>query len=240
MKYFALTMLAAFVASPVMAEMPIQPPPPPALSGTRLELSARGEVKRVPDVAVISTGVVTQAADAASAMRDNAARMARVVAALKRAGIADKDISTTAVSLMPQYRYNNNQAPLITGYQASNQLTVKFREIARSGAILDVLVKEGANEINGPNLVLDNPEAALDEARAAAIRTARARADIYAAAAGMKVKRIIAISENEGMTIMPRPMLGMMAKEASASADTVIMPGEQSLGITLSFVFELQ
>lgn len=238
MKFFALTMLAALAATPAVADMPTSNAP--AFTGTRLELSARGEVKRVPDVAVISTAVVTQAVDAATAMRDNAARMARVTAALKRAGITEKDISTTAVSLTPQYRYNNNQAPLITGYQASNQLSIRFRDIARSGTILDNLVKEGANEINGPSLVLDNPEAALDEARAAAIRTARARADIYAVAAGMKVKRLVSISENEAMTIVPRPMMAMMAKEASAAADTVIMPGEQTLGVTLAFVFELQ
>lgn len=238
MKSFALMMLAALAATPAMADMPATTPS--TFSGTRLELSARGEVKRVPDVAVISTGVVTQAADAATAMRDNAARMARVAAALKRAGVADKDISTTAVNLTPQYRYNNNQAPLITGYQASNQLSIRFRDIARSGTILDILVKEGANEINGPSLVLDNPEAALDEARAAAIRTARARADIYAAAAGMKVRRLVSISENEAMTIVPRPMMAMMAKEAGPAADTMIMPGEQTLGVTLAFIFELQ
>lgn len=209
-----------------------------ALNGTRLEISVRGEVKRVPDVAVISTGVVTQSADAATVMRDNAARMARVLAALKRAGVADKDVTTSAVNLSPQYRYNNNQPPVITGYQANNQVTVRFRDITRSGAILDALVKEGSNEINGPSLTIDKPEEALDEARIAAITAGRARAEVYANAAGMKIKRIISISENDGMSVVPRPMMTMMAK--SAEADTAIMPGEQSLGMTVTMVFELQ
>lgn len=210
----------------------------PVINGTRLEISVRGEVKRIPDVAVISTGVITQSADAATVMRDNAARMARVLAALKRAGVADKDVTTSAVNLSPQYRYNNNQPPVITGYQANNQVTVRFRDITRSGAIIDALVKEGSNEINGPSLTIDKPEAALDEARIAAITAGRARAEVYASAAGMKIKRIVSISENEGMSVVPRPMMTMMAK--SAEADTVIMPGEQALGMTVTMVFELQ
>jgi uncharacterized protein len=237
LKRFGAAVCAALIlALPAVADA--QNATQAALSGTRLEISVRGEVKRVPDVAVISTGVITQSADAATVMRDNAARMARVLAALKRAGVADKDVTTSAVNLSPQYRYNNNQPPVITGYQANNQVTVRFRDITRSGAILDALVKEGSNEINGPSLTIDKPEAALDEARVAAITAGRARAEVYANAAGMKIKRIVSISENEGMSVVPRPMMAMMAK--SAEADTVIMPGEQALGMTVTMVFELQ
>lgn len=237
MKRFGAAVCAAYIlALPAVADA--QNATQAALSGTRLEISVRGEVKRVPDVAVISTGVITQSADAATVMRDNAARMARVLAALKRAGVADKDVTTSAVNLSPQYRYNNNQPPVITGYQANNQVTVRFRDITRSGAILDALVKEGSNEINGPSLTIDKPEVALDEARIAAITAGRARAEVYASAAGMKIKRIISISESEGMSVVPRPMMAMMVK--SAEADTVIMPGEQSLGMTVTMVFELQ
>ena len=235
MRPYFLAALAALAMTPAtMADAQTAP----VISGTRLELSARGEVKRVPDVAVISTGVVTQAADAATAMRENAARMARVLAALKRAGVAEKDVTTSSINLMPQYRYNNNQPPVITGYQAGNQLSVRFRDIGKSGAILDALVAQGSNEISGPTLMLDNSEAALDEARIAAIKAGRARAEIYAAAAGMRIKRIIAISENDGMNVVPRPMMLNMAK--SAEADTVVMPGEQSLGVTVMMAFELQ
>lgn len=237
MKSSVAAVFAAYIlAFPAVADA--QTMAQAALNGTRLEISVRGEVKRVPDVAVISTGVVTQSADAATVMRDNAAQMARVLAALKRAGVADKDVTTSAVNLSPQYRYNNNQPPVITGYQANNQVTVRFRDITRSGAILDALVKEGSNEINGPSLTIDKPEEALDEARIAAITAGRARAEVYANAAGMKIKRIISISENDGMSVVPRPMMTMMAK--SAEADTVIMPGEQSLGMTVTMVFELQ
>lgn len=211
----------------------------PHISGTRLDVTARGDVRRVPDVAVISAGVVTQAADAATAMRDNAARMARVIAALKKAGVADRDVSTSSINLSPQYRYVENQTPVITGYQASNQLTIRFRDIAKSGAILDVLVKEGANQINGPTLIIDKPEAAQDEARIEAVKQARARADLYARATGLKVKRIISISESDGFSGGPVPMV-MMARSADAEAKSEVLPGEQSVGVTVSVVFELE
>ncbi len=212
----------------------------PVITGTRLDVSARGEVKRVPDVAVISAGVVTQSANAASAMQENAARMSRVLAALRKAGVAEKDISTTAISLSPQYRYAENQPPVITGYQASNQVTVRFRDIGKSGTILDALVKEGSNQINGPSLVIDKPEAAQDEARVAAVKAARARADLYAAATGMKVKRIVSISESEGVSGGPVPMMMARGMASDAMAKTEIAPGEQEVAVNLSVVFELQ
>jgi uncharacterized protein len=239
MKPFALGLLgAAALGLPAMTEA--QTVSGPVLTGTRLDITARGEVKRVPDVAVISAGVVTQSANAGAAMQENAARMSRVLAALKKAGVAEKDVSTSAISLSPQYRYIENQAPTITGYQANNQVTIRFRDIGKSGAILDALVKEGSNQINGPSLEIDNPAAAQDEARIAAVKSARARADLYASATGLKVKRIVSISESEGFSGGPVPMMvrGMMAD--SAMAKTEVMPGEQQVGITVSVVFELQ
>jgi uncharacterized protein YggE len=210
------------------------------ISGTRLDLQARGESRVVPDIAVISAGVVTQSTDAASAMRDNAAKMARMMAALKRAGLADRDIQTQSVNLSPQYRYNNNEAPVITGYQASNTLNVRFRDIAKSGAVLDVLVKEGANQINGPTLTVDKPEAAQDAARLEALKALQTRAAMYAKAAGLTVRRIVSISESIEYSGGPVPVMARMAMAEGGEAKTSVAPGEQSIGVTLSAVFELQ
>ena len=126
---------------------------------------------------------------------------------------------------------------MITGYQASNQVNVRFRDIARAGAILDVLVREGANQINGPTLTLDRPEAALDEARLAAVKQARARADLYAGAAGLRVKRIVSITEAEGFS-PPVPVMAQRANMAEAKTD--VLPGEQQVGVSVSVVFELE
>jgi uncharacterized protein YggE len=228
----------ALAATPLAAQvqsLPVQP-----INGTVLDVTAQGETRRTPDIATISAGVVTQAADAATAMRENAGRMERVIAALKRAGVADRDIRTANISLSPQYRYANNEPPVITGYQASNNVTVRFRDIARSGTVLDALVATGANQINGPELGLDNPAAALDEARIDAVAKARARAELYAKAAGLRVKRIMSISESAFE--MPRPMPVMLRSmdAAEAAPSSKILPGEQALNVSLSVRFELE
>jgi uncharacterized protein YggE len=211
---------------------------PPALAGTRLDISASGEVTRQPDIATLSAGVVTQASSAAAAMADNAKRMAAATAALRKAGVADRDIQTATLSLQPQYRYADNQPPVITGYQASNQLTITFHDIGRAGTILDALVGEGVNQISGPDFAVEHPDAALDEARTLAIRSAQARAQLYARAAGLSVKRIVSISESGAdMPQPPRPMM-MMAR--AKSADTELAPGDQKLAVTVQVSFELQ
>ena len=208
------------------------------IAGTRLDINAVGEVTRVPDIAVINAGVVTRAATARSAMQQAAAKMARVRAALTKAGVADRDIQTSNISLNPDYVYENNKAPRLVAYNASNQLNVRFRDVASAGEILDALVAEGANSINGPTLTIDKPELALDEARAKAVAAGRARADLYARAMGMRVVRVVVVSESGGYS-MPPPMPVMMRAEA-ADASTKIDAGEQKLQVNLAMTFELQ
>jgi uncharacterized protein YggE len=210
-----------------------------SIAGTRLDITATGEVTRVPDVAIISAGVVSRAATASAAMQDAANRMDRVLAALKRAGVESRDIQTSSVNLNPEYRYPENQSPQLVGYQASNTVTVRFRDIRNSGKILDALVSEGANQINGPSLTVDKPEAALDEARAKAVAEGRARAELYARSLGLHVARVVAVSESGGYAVPPPPPMPVMAR-AYESAQTKIEPGEQKLQVTLTMTFELR
>ena len=212
----------------------------PVLAGTRLDVNATGEVTRVPDLAIISAGVQTLQPTASGAIEENATRMERVRAALKRAGIADRDIQTSTISLNPEYRYNENQPPRLTGYRATNTVNVKFRDLKRTGAILDALVAEGANQINGPNLTIDKPESAYDEARVKAIANGKARAELYARALGKRVVRILSVSESGAFVPPPMPFGRDMAQAASAVAKTEIDPGTQELSVTVSMSFELQ
>ena len=196
------------LAAPAMSQ-PMPPGAAPAMlrDATLLDISARGEARKAPDLAIINAGVVTQAADAATAIRDNAARMARVAAALTK---------------------------------AMNTLTIRFRDIARAGAILDALVASGVNQINGPELTLDDPAAALDAARLEAMAKARARAELYARAAGLKVARIVSISESTGgFRPIPMPMMRMDAA-AAPPAESRIQPGEQSVAVEVAVRFELR
>jgi uncharacterized protein len=210
-----------------------------AIAGSRLDISATGEVTRVPDIAIISAGVVSRSATATGALQDAADRMQRVLTALKRAGVEDRDVQTSNISLNPEYRYVENQPPQLTGYTASNQLTIRFRDIRNSGKILDALVSQGANQINGPSLTIDKPEAALDEARARAIAAGRARAELYARSLGMRIVRVVSVSESGGYA--PPPPMPMYARaEIAQAADTKVVPGEQKLQVTLAMTFELQ
>ena len=234
--FAALMLGAATISSAADAE---QASITQTITGTRLDINATGEVTRVPDVAVISAGVVSRSPTASAALQDSANRMDRVLAALKRAGVADRDVQTSNVNLNAEYRYPDNQSPQLVGYTATNSVTIRFRDIRNSGKILDALVSEGSNQISGPNLVVDKPEAALDEARAKAIATGRARADLYARSLGMRVVRVVAINESGGYYAPPAPPPPpMMARAEMAS--TRIEPGEQKLQVNVGMTFELQ
>ena len=234
----SLLAVAAFPTAVTAQTTTVEPMIP--ASGTILDVTAEGRTTRVPDIATIRAGVVAQATTAAAALGDNAARIDKVLAALRRAGVAPRDIATASVTLSPQYRYGENVAPVITGYQATNGVTIRFRDVAKAGTILDALVAQGANQIDGPDLSIDKADAALDEARADAVKRAKARADLYAAAAGMKVARIVSIAEagqNDGGE-GPRPIFA--ARAMSADAKTVVVPGEKDVTATLSVRFLLQ
>ena len=226
----ALTVLS----TPALAQETAKPAP---ILGTMLAITATGEAHRVPDLATVTAGVVTQGSNAGAALADNARRMTVTVAAIRKAGVVDRDVQTSAVRLQPQYRYGDNQPPVLTGYQTSNQVPVRMRDLARAGSVIDALVAAGANQIDGPNLSVDKPETALDEARTAAVTQARSRATLYAQAAGLRLKRIVSISEegSSGGPVRPMPMMAMARK-----AETPIEPGEETLSVNLRVVFELE
>lgn len=234
--FAALMLGAAALPSPAAAQ---QSTITQTIAGTRLDISATGEVTRVPDLAVISAGVVTRSATASGALQDTAGRMQRVLAALKRAGVEDRDVQTSNVGLNPEYRYVQDQPPQLVGYTASNRVTIRFRDIRSSGKILDALVAEGANQIEGPSLTVDKPESALDEARAKAIAIGRARAELYARSLGLRVVRVVSVNENvENYPVPPRPM--MIEARQGLPAATTIEAGEQKLQAKVAMTFELQ
>lgn len=232
-----ILLAAALLAAPALAQMPAAAPP----AATTLTVTAEGKVARAPDVADLSAGVVTQAATATAAMSDNAQRMTAVVAALRKAGVADRDIQTAGLNLNPQYRYVDNQPPQLVGYQASNTVQVRVRDLKNMGHAIDALVASGANQVNGPNFRLDKPDAALDEARTKAVTAARARAALYASAAGMKVRRIVSINEAGGYAPPPYPAPMVRATMAMAEkADTPVAPGEVEQAVSVTVTFELE
>jgi hypothetical protein len=195
-------------------------------------------------------------------MAENARRMDRVVAALRRAGIAQRDIQTSSISLQPRYTNperdammrsrdlrepyvppQNPEPPRIIAYEARNQVQVRVRRLGEMGRIIDTLIEQGANQVDGPSFTLDEPAAALDQARAEAIADGMRRAELYARAAGMRVGRILSISE--GGSYYPPSVVTYSAQERGGGPmpppppPTIVAVGELSLGIAVSMQFEL-
>ena len=247
MKRFAFALLCA-VALPSAAALAQQTAPPVTIApgNTLLTVSADGRSLRAPDLAVFNAGVTSSGKTAGEALRSNAADMNRVIAALKKAGIADRDIQTSNLSLNPVYapqiqrpdgRYEQPEQRII-GYQANNSVTVRQRKLGEFGRVIDTLVEAGANQVNGPSFQMDEPDAATDEARLAAMKKARARAELYARAAGLRVGRILSISESGGYNPGPPVVYARMAAESDA-APSPVAAGEIQLNANVTVMFEL-
>lgn len=241
--------LIAIGAGPLLAQTPAPDAPPPPPIGhhamkhpgkhpgpmARLTVTGEGQSSAQPDMATISLGVSSRAATAAEAMAQNAEAQGKVIEALKAEGIEARDIQTSGLNLSPMIDYQDGQAPKLTGYAAQNMVTLRVRDIAALGGVLDKLVGSGANEISGISFSREDMTPALDAARAAAIVDARHRAEVMAEAAGMALGPLISLSEAQSGG-GPRPM--MMAAEAKR-ADTPIEAGELSVSANVTAVFAM-
>ncbi|GAB5456693.1 MAG: hypothetical protein Hens2KO_29220 [Henriciella sp.] len=205
---------------------------------TTLSISAEGSVNREPDIAFLNAGVQTQGETAQTAMAANATAMNGVFDALAAANVDAKDMQTSNFSLQPQYDYSNRsngQPPRQTGYQASNQLTVRVRDLDNLGKTMDALVGAGGNTFSGLRFALEDDRAAKNAARDIAMKEAIARAELYAAASGYEVARVVTISESGGYN--PQPM-AVMARSAESS--TPIASGEVGYSVSVNVTFELR
>ena len=239
----AMSALAGCATAPMATAQPPMPMPPgmPAMNSiqpeTTITLMGRGSIEQPPDVAVINVGVEVEARTAAEAMAQQATNMNGVFAAVKTAGIADRDMQTGNMSLHPDYAYPNNARPRLTGYQASNAITIKVCRLDTPGQTLDAVVKGGGNTINGISFSIDEADRFHNAARVEAIKDAAEKAELYAKAVGYTVKRIVTISEQE---FYPQPSMPVMMRlQDMADEATPIATGEVSLVQTVNVVFEL-
>lgn len=209
-------------------------------TGTRLDISAQSTLQARPDIATLQIGVVTKAQTADQARKDNAQKMNAAFAILKEKKIDSQDYQTTGLNLSPDYVYEKNQAPRIAGYQASNNLTVKIRDLDKVSDVIDALVASGVNQINGPNFSVEKPEIFLNRARQDAMKQADERARVYAEATGLRITRIVSISEHANMG-MPRPymMKAAIAPQAASADSTPVAPGHVDLDVTVNVTYEL-
>jgi uncharacterized protein YggE len=204
-----------------------------------MNVSATGTVSAAPDRAIVTAGVVSEGKSAREAMINNATLMTTVYEELEAAGIPQKNVNTSQLSLQPRYDYRDRQAPRISGYEARNTVTVKSETLDTVGAMLDALVKAGINNINGVSFSISDPKNAQAEAREEAIKEAKAKAEAMASAAGVKLGPLLSMSENN-FSANPRPM--MMASRMQMESDSVtpISAGEQSLQVTVNMRYAIE
>lgn len=204
-----------------------------------LNLSAYGEVKTAPDMATISFGVVTEATTAAEAMRLNATRMNQVMAALRRAGIAERDVQTSGLNLSAQYDYVQNEPPRLRGYQANNRVTVIINDLSAVGTTADAVVAAGVNQIEGISFGLRDSTGAENRARQIAVRNLQAKAALYAQALGVELGGIRSLSEGGGYA--PRPPMPYARAEMAmdSSGPTPVAAGELTVRIDITGIYDL-
>jgi uncharacterized protein len=215
-----------------------EPAPIPGSIVKSITVTGEGKVKVKPDTASLSVGVQATAATATEALNQANTSAAALIAALKGAGIADNDIATSGLSIYPQYGTSGNT---ITGYQASNNVTVTVRDITQTGPVIDAAAAAAANNITigGVSFYVDDTEALIGAARADAINNARKRAGEYAAAAGVTVGGVVQISEASVNNPVPQFYPAAAADVSLASAATPIQTGTQDLTVSVTVVYEL-
>ncbi|MCA1661392.1 MAG: SIMPL domain-containing protein [Novosphingobium sp.] len=262
MKRYVLALVACALA-PAAALAQQAPPITVQPGNTLLTVSAEGRSLRQPELAVFSAGVTTQGKTANQALAENSRAMARVISELKAAGIAERDIQTSNLSINPIYSNPERDAMMaarmsgqpyvappveerlqrIIGYTVNNQVSVRQRRLGDYGKVIDTLVDAGANQVNGPMFQMDDADPALDEARLAAMKKARERAELYARAAGLRVLRILSISESGGY-YGPPPVVFAQAERGGIGAPpppppAPVQAGELQLTANVTVLYEL-
>jgi uncharacterized protein len=232
----ALAAMALSLASPALAAD--EPSP-------RIMVSGEGEATAAPDMAVISLTVLREADTARAALNDNNKAMAEVLAAMKAAGIADKDLQTAGFSIQPRYVYPDQsksepEQPKIAGYSVINTLSLRVRDLAKLGEIVDQAVTLGVNQGGDITFVKDDTSGLLEEARKKAMENAIAKAKTLTTAAGVTTGRILEISEQ---SFQPQPMPIMRAEMAMAKGASDAVPvaaGENAYRVNVNVTFEIK
>lgn len=229
-----LAFLAA-IATPAMAAVDITP----SAANPVVELSVTETVLGSPDTATFSTGVTSKAPTAQAALRANSADMEKVIAQIVAQGIKRQDIQTSGINLSADYEYSNDgRPPRFIGYQVTNQVTVRVRQMARLGAILDAVVSNGANNISGPSFSLDDDSAAQRDARDKAMKRAQGQAMDYARRAGFSGVQLLAVSEGIS-NVSPMDMKRAPMEMVAAAPPPPIEGGQVGTSVTVNVTYQM-
>jgi len=199
-------------------------------SARAITVTGSGAALAVPNKAAFSFGVTTQAKTASGALNGNSAEMKKVIAAVKGAGVAAKDIQTSSVSLSPRYSQNGED---IVGYTASNTVNATIRGVSRAGALIDAAVGAGANQVYGPSFTRSDEALYYRRALSAAVGAARAKAQTLAAAAHVRLGPVRSIVESSSGSVP-------IAEKVAAAEATPIEAGTQTIQASVTVEFALR
>lgn len=202
-------------------------------------VTGAGEATKAPDIAFLTLGVEADGATASEALRKNSARMDAAIKTLRDAGVDKDDIQTSNLSVGARYDYSREgQAPRLIGYQATNTVTVKLRNLKKAGEVIDKAVASGSNRLDSISFGFADPKPLLNEARKAAVADARERASLYAEAAGVSLGDVLQISDS--LTHAPGPV-PVAARADFAKAEAVpIEAGEQTIGASVTIIYAIK
>lgn len=232
--------IAVPVAAAIAAGLAASPAAAEGWENARtIVVTGAGEAARAPDVAYLTLGVEADGATASEALRKNSAQMEATIKTLRDAGVDKKDIQTSNLSVGARYDYSREgQVPRLVGYQATNTVNVKLRNLEKAGGVIDKAVASGSNRLDSISFGFADPKPILNEARRAAVADARERAALYSEAAGVKLGPVLQISDSFSHTPGPIPM---MARAEMAEAKSVpIAAGEQSVGASVTIVYAIE
>ena len=229
MRRAALALALALAAAPAFAQAPPR----------QITVTGSAEAQAVPDLATITAGVETRAETAAAALSANSEAMAAVLSALDAAGVERRDVQTSQLSInavYEPYREGSPETQQVAGYEAANMVTVRVRDVARVGETVDAVTKAGVNRVYGIGFDVSDPRAALDTARRQAVEDARAKAELFAEAAGVKLGPVVRLGETVNA---PGPIM-MRAEAMADKAAPPVEGGTVSLQAQVEIVYGLE
>lgn len=244
MKTFLTTMITLAITVAAAAQITPAPPPRDAMGPhfDTVSVSGTGRTSVTPDRFSFTVGVQTLADTVEQAVNENNAKIAAVIAALKKAGAADKDVRTSNFSIWPQQDYGQQgKLPRIIGYQVSNNIAVRKENISEAGKLLQAALNAGVNQSSGLQFEISDPSKGRDQAMRAAYDDARSKAALLATAAGRTLGRAVSINEGS-QAAPPYPMQRAMAMKAEAAgvSEVPVESGSQEVSYTISVIFELR
>lgn len=235
----AVSVAVAATVATVAAQTPAPPAPREAAAAETVSVSGVGRTTLAPDRASFTIGVQSMATTVPAAVQDNNARVAAIVAAMRKLGAADREIRTSQISIHPQQDHQPNRAPRIVGYHVSNNVTVTRSDPAEVGRYLQAAVDAGANTVSGVTFTVSDPARGRDAALQAAFADARGKAEVLARAAGRTIGRALAITEGTAVT-PPHPAFVRAQAAEAMKMDVPVEPGAEELTFSVSVVFELR